>query len=55
MPAAHALTDGFHRAFLIGAGFALFGAIVAATAIQSIRVPRREAAAQRDAAQVEVA
>ena len=49
VPAAHALTDGFHRAFLIGAGFALTGAIVAAVAIESIR-PRRQAVPARESA-----
>jgi hypothetical protein len=49
-PAGHALVDGFHRAFEVGAGFALIGAIVAATAIESVRAPRREAAAQVEAA-----
>jgi len=48
---AHALTDGFHRAFEVGAGFALVGALVALVGLPSVRV--RRAAAQREAARAE--
>jgi predicted MFS family arabinose efflux permease len=48
---AHALTDGFHRAFEVGAGFALVGALVALLALPSVRVRAR--AAQREAARAE--
>jgi EmrB/QacA subfamily drug resistance transporter len=39
--AAAALTDGFHRAFEVGAGFALAGAAVAALALRSQRATER--------------
>jgi EmrB/QacA subfamily drug resistance transporter len=44
-----ALTSGFHRAFIVGAGFALLGAIAAATLLQGARIPRREASAAAEA------
>jgi EmrB/QacA subfamily drug resistance transporter len=46
-PTATALTAGFERAFEVGAGFALAGALVALFALQS--KPRREAAAAAEA------
>ena len=44
----NALTEGFQTAFLVGAGFAVLGAILAATLISSRRAastPRRRSAA----------
>ena len=50
---ASALTGGFHRAFLVGAGFAALGAITAALLLVRVRHPREQAqqAAQQPAPQ----
>ena len=44
-----ALTEGFQIAFIVGAGFAILGAILAATLISGARQPRarRGGAARR--------
>jgi EmrB/QacA subfamily drug resistance transporter len=44
---AVALTDGFHDAFLVGAGFALLGAVLAATLISSKDAREHAEAARR--------
>jgi EmrB/QacA subfamily drug resistance transporter len=38
---AEALTDGFHRAFAVGAGIALAGALVSALVLSRVRAPAR--------------
>jgi EmrB/QacA subfamily drug resistance transporter len=38
---AEALTDGFHRAFALGAGIALAGALVSALVLSRVRAPAR--------------
>jgi hypothetical protein len=38
---AEALTDGFHRAFAVGAGIALAGALVSLLALSRVRAPAR--------------
>jgi EmrB/QacA subfamily drug resistance transporter len=43
----HALTEGFQLAFIVGAGFAVVGAILAATLISSSESRRHAEAAQR--------
>ena len=50
-----ALTDGFHRAFVVGALFAFVGAVVAVAALRGTRPPQRAAATERaDQVAVEV-
>ena len=43
MPRAEALTEGFHRAFLLGAGFGVAGALISVLVL--VRVPARAAPA----------
>jgi EmrB/QacA subfamily drug resistance transporter len=42
-PQAEALTDGFHHAFALGAGFAIAGALVALLVLPRVRPPRSPA------------
>jgi EmrB/QacA subfamily drug resistance transporter len=49
-----ALTDGFHLAFTVGAGFALAGALVALVALRQVK-PRTPAAQHREPAPAETA
>jgi EmrB/QacA subfamily drug resistance transporter len=47
---AGALTEGFRAAFLVGAGFAAFGAVLSATLLWRITSPRRAMATERETA-----
>ena len=48
-----ALNSGFHHAFVVGAAFALFGALASAVLIPRVRPPRRAVAPTRAAERVE--
>jgi MFS family permease len=48
-----ALNSGFHHAFVVGAAFALFGALASAVLIPRVRPPRRAVAPAPAAERVE--
>ena len=45
VPRAEALTEGFHRAFALGAGVALIGALVSVLVLSRVRAAPRSPAA----------